>query len=673
MKLSISWLKDYVAFKLNKDELVYKLTMLGLEVEKIEPLKNDYCLEVEVTPNRPDCLNMIGIARELSAGLNAKLKTPAVKTYKKPAKKCSITIDDKKGCQRYIGTIIENVQVAPTKGLVAERLQSIGSRLINNVVDVTNFCLMEFGQPLHAFDYDKLIGGKIIVRRAKKGEKIVTIDGIERELDESILVIADAKRPIAIAGIMGGKETEVTDKTKNILLESAYFDPILIRRASRKLGLGSDSSYRFERGVNYETVATCSARATRLILDHAGGTVSAFTDGSLLKQKTITIPFSVTNLNARLGSDLRASSCKNILSRLGCKVIGSTNSLKIIPPLSRIDLREEIDLIEEIARVVGYDKLPMSLPLIKITNVGSSVKRDIKTQIRQTFKAFGLSEAINYTMYNRKLLAMTKESDLKGTEIKNPLSADQEIMRPSLVPSLLTNVLHNFNNNQRDLRLFEIGKKYIKGVEHETLAIVLTGKRSTDWRQLKKEAVDFYDSKGIVEALCQQLRIEDISFSLEQKTFLELEQSASIRHASDLLGCIGKVSSAVLSNWDIKSDQVFYAELDLEKLFRLCKPQSKYQPLFEFPSVQRDISLAVKTDVSFAQVQRIAKELGSGLLTSIQFVEEYLGDKIPAGHRGIVFSLTYQSKERTLREEEVNAVHTRISEKLVHDLHAIKR
>jgi phenylalanyl-tRNA synthetase beta chain len=673
MKLSLSWLKDYVAFKLNKDELIYKLTMLGLEVEKVEPLKNDFLIEIEVTPNRPDCLNIIGIARELSAGLNTKLNIPTIKAFKKPARKCSITIDDKKGCQRYIGTIIENVRVSPSKGLIADRLQSIHSRLINNVVDVTNFCLMEFGQPLHAFDYDKLIGGKIIVRRAKKGEKIVTIDGVERELDESVLVIADAQRPVAIAGIMGGKETEVTEHTKNILLESAYFDPILIRRASRKLGLGSDSSYRFERGVSYETVAACSARATQLILDSSGGRVTAFSDNALLKQKTVTMSFSVMNLNARLGTALSSSTCKNILSRLGCKVTGQTSILRITPPLSRIDLKEEVDLIEEIARVVGYDKLPMSLPLIKITNVISSEKRDIKSQIRQTLKAFGLSETINYTMYNRKLLVLTKEGDLKGTEIKNPLSADQEIMRPSLVPSLLTNVLHNFNNNQKDLRLFEIGKKYIKGVEHETLAIVLTGRRSTDWRQLKKDAVDFYDCKGIVESLCQQLRIENISFSTQQKTFFESEQSVAILCASDLLGCIGKISTSVLSNWDIKSDQVFYAELDLEKLFHLCKPQSKYQPLFEFPSVQRDISLAVKTDVSFAQVQHIARELGSGLLTSIQFVEEYLGDKIPAGHRGIVFSLTYQSKERTLREEEVNAIHARISESLVRDLHAIKR
>src|SRR3989338_8110711 len=275
MKISYNWLKDYVAVGADAEKLAQRLTMAGLEVEKIENINGDMVFELEITPNRPDCLNHLGIAREVSAIFNKPLKSPKIKAPQSPKIKTDITISDKNDCSRYIGTVIENVRVKETPPWIKERLTAIGIRTINSVVDITNLVLMETGQPLHAFDYDKLAGGKIIVRRAKEGEVITTIDGAERKLHSSILVIADAKKPVAIAGIMGGKDTEVTEMTKNILLESACFDPILIRRAARALGLFSDSSYRFERGVDLDGVNSGSARATDLILELAGGSVTA--------------------------------------------------------------------------------------------------------------------------------------------------------------------------------------------------------------------------------------------------------------------------------------------------------------------------------------------------------------------------------------------------------------
>ncbi len=674
MKISLNWLKDYVSFKLTKDELMYRLTMLGLEVEKVHSVGSDTVFELEITPNRPDCLNVIGIAREISAGLNVPLKEPMVKKIPKIFKKCSITIQDKSGCRRYVGMIIENVQIASSANFIKERLLSIGSRLINNVVDATNFCLMEMGQPLHAFDLDKLSGRRIIVRRAKKGEKIVTIDGVERELDENILVIADAQKPVAIAGIMGGKETEVTNETKNILLESAWFDPILIRRGSRRLGLSSDSSYRFERGVDIQGVEKGSLRAADLILTSAKGKRSAFSDVSLEKTRKLTaIHFSVNDLNAYLGSSIKMTQCRNIFTKLGCKTTATKNTLKVTPPSFRPDLQNNIDLIEEIARVVGFDQLPESLPQIKMTSALSSQSYTFKNVLRENLTALGLSETITYTMYNRRALEKSNLNHLSGTKIKNPLSSDQEIMRPSLLPSMLEIVLSNFNKGQKDLKLYELGKHYINGKEKDILAVLMTGVRALDWRLEKKPEINFFDMKGVVEGLMQKLNGQKMSVMDEESPVFVEGESITMSQDSKNIGVLGRIKEDILQHWDIKSNKVYYAELEIDYLRNLYNSKRKYQSIVEFPSVQRDISLAVKEDIKFSQIKDIAQKLGSTILSSINFSEEYLGDKIPSGYRGLVFSLTYQSPERTLKEEEVNAVHEAINQALVKDLQVIKR
>lgn len=674
MKLSVNWLKDYVSFKLKQDELIHQLTMLGLEVEKTHSVGNDTVFELEITPNRPDCLNVIGIAREVSAGLNVSLKEPVIKKFSKPSAKCLIDIQDKQGCRRYIGTVIENVQISSSPAFIKDRLQAIGSRLINNVVDVTNFCLMEQGQPLHAFDLDKLQGKKIIVRRAKKGEKILTIDGVERELDESILVIADEKKPVAIAGIMGGKETEVTDQTKNILLESAWFDPILIRRAARKLSLSSDSSYRFERGVDYDGVEKTSLRATDLILSYAKGEVSSYNDVSLEKpKKSATISLSVAELNAYLGSEIKTAQCKNILTKLGCQVTTAKDILKVAPPTFRNDLKKNVDLVEEIARVVGFDELPENLPQIKITSVISSPVYKFKNLLRQSLVALGLSETITFTMYPRRVLERSNLTGLNADRLKNPLSLDQEIMRPSILPSLLNVALNNFNNGQKELKLFEIGKTYMKGKEKEFIALMLTGTRTNDWRLEKKAVINFFDMKGVVQALVTKISEEEISVASVNNIIFEDEESVEVSVSGKQVGILGRLKEDVLQKWDIKTDHVFYAEIDIEALRSLYKEKKTFKSIPEYPSVQRDISLAIKEDIKFSQVKDIARRLGKDILTSIQFREEYLGDKIGSGQRGIVFSLNYQSASRTLKEEEVASVHEAITQALIKDLQAVRR
>ena len=676
MKISYNWLKNYVAIKIKPEVLAHKLTMAGLEVEKIETVGDDAVFELEITPNRPDCLNFLGFAREVSAILNTPLKTPKIKKVKYPPTKPSIKIDDKKGCLRYIGTLIEDVCVEESPIALKEKLASVGLRPVNNIVDLTNFCLMETGQPMHAFDYDKLEGGKIIVRRAREGESIIAIDGDKRTLDPSVLVIADEFRPVAIAGIMGGLATEVTEKTKNILLESAYFDPILIRRGARKVGLSSDSSYRFERGVDMKGVETGSRRAVSLILEYSGGKISKHTDAYPKKQKeTIkTITVSLPRVNDFLGARIPAARCKMILTRLGFQVRApKKDTLQVIPPSFRGDVSLEVDVAEEIARIVGYDNLPVRLPSIKYSDIRESHKRKLRTTMAEALRSQGLDEVISYAMTNSAALQKTKITSEGSVSVQNPLTLDQELMRPALLPSLLGIVAGNINKGQKDLGLFETGKTYPPSGEKEATAILLTGTRRKDWREFKKETVDFFDMKGVVEHLLRQMNIKEARFVPEENPSFEQGQCATLLVNNKPMGILGRLSAEVVTNWDIKDREIYFAQLDSEALYAQARPKGQYKALSNYPSVQRDISLAVKDKVTFEQLKKVASTLGYGLLRSVEFIEEYRGEKIPKGLRGVTISLTYQSSTRTLREEEVDAVHDKICKHIEEDLEAIKR
>lgn len=675
MKISLTWLKEYISIKVPPEKLAEKLTMAGLEVEKISSgaVGGDTHLELEITPNRPDCLNYLGLAREISAIFNSNLKFPKNKPFKFPKQKTDITIEDPKSCSRYIGTFIQNVNIAQSPDWLKRHLESMGSRAINNAVDITNFCLFETGQPLHAFDFDKLQGGKIIVRRARQDETIVTLDGIERKLDPSILVIADARRPVAIAGIMGGKETEVTEKTKNILLESAHFDPIVIRRGGRLLGLSSDSSYRFERGVNKFGVETASLRATALILECAGGSLAAHRDLFISNQKSVKkeIFLPLEEINNRLGSALTMQKCRMVLEKLGCSVlIKNKNVFKVVPPDFRNDFKTNVDAIEEIARIVGYDQLPSSLPSLRISSMAENPKRAFKQNLSRLLQSQGFHETITYTMMDRKALSKTKLDFLKTLEIKNPLSSEQEILRPSLLPGLLSTIQLNLNRGQKDLRLFEIGKEYSSSGEKEILALCATGIQSPDWRKPKQD-VNFYDLKGAVENLLPDPK--EIMFKPAQHPVFKSPQCAEIFVGEQALGVLGLVSDDVLKQWDIKHKNIYLAELNLEPLFKLLSATLRYRPIPEYPAITRDISLALRHEISFEEIRQIIARHGTEHLASIKFLEQYLGDKIPQGCRGLVVSLTFQSFQKTLREEEVNQIYEKISAALTSELGAVRR
>ncbi len=674
MKLSLQWLTQYIDHGLSSDELANRMTMAGLEVEAVHLAGNDTVFEIEVTPNRPDCLNVLGLAREVAAITDRDLKAPPVKAYADQAQ-VDIVIEDKEGCGRYIGTRIDGVTVGAAPAEKVAFLQAVGLKSISNIVDITNFVLFEFGQPLHAFDADKLEGGKLIVRRAKKGEKIVTLDDVERALDEGILVIADARKPVAIAGIMGGRDTAVTAGTRNILLESAYFDMGLVRRASRKLGLSSDSCYRFERGVDLATVASAADRATDLILAMAGGRVVARRDVSLREAAEVRRVIEVSSHDVRtlLGTDIDFVRSKRILERLGCAVIGIGDTLSVQPPRNRNDLKIKEDIIEELARVVGFDNLAMSLPRVGAINITvDRDKEEFNGRLAGSLVAQGFHEILTHAMISRGALEKTGYAGIAPMSLQNPMSAEQELMRPTMLPSALQAVAFNMNRGQKDLKFFEIGKRYFPAGERWTLLLVMTGRHEGDWRRGKREAFDLFDLKGALEAAFAALRVRGLEFRGVEAGVFEAGQSAGVFLKGQALGSMGRVSGDVLGKFEIKKAPVYAAEIDLAPAADTRMPQAKFSLPDEFPAMVRDVSLAVRA-ARFEDIKAACAARGAGLLRKIELVEEYRGDKINKDCRGLVLSLTYQASDRTLTEDAVNALHEGIVKDLMEKFEAVRR
>lgn len=677
MKISLQWLNDYVDHKLKSDDLVHRLTMAGLEVEHVEDHGYTKALQMEITPNRPDCLSVMGIAREVSAICQKKLNAPKIKAYKNTKQKIPVVISDRNDCGRYIATIIKNVQVKESPLWLKERIEALGMKSINNVVDITNFCLMELGQPLHAFDYDKLDGRKIIVRRAHKGEELKTLDGQQRKIDENILVIADASRPVAIAGIMGGEETQITGQTKNILLESAHFSFGLIRKSTRALGLTSDSAYRFERGVHWPTIERCANRAVDLILELAGGHVELRTDAVAQKPKAFkrTVKLSLKEIEDLLGTALTLSKCKTILTSLGFKVKPSgKTTLSVDVPDFRNDISQPVDVIEELARIIGFDNLKMTLPQINSSNIPKdAARRPIKKIIYDRLIAQGCDEIVTYSMTNQKSLEKSLQHFDKPLRIVNPLSQDQELMRPSLLPGFLSVVLSNVNHGEKNLKFFEFGRIYLNGTERETLGVLLTGQCNQDWRNFKKESVDIFDLKGIVENSLMSVALSGLIFKPADIAGFEAGQCCECFCNDVSVGILGRVAAGAANKWDIKTGPVYFAQIDIQELCNHKRPLVKFVPMVEFPLVIRDVSLAIKNETTYDQVRAICRLKGGEILKSIRFIEQYTGEKIQPGHRGIVFSIVYQSAQGTLKEEHVNAAHEGICQALISQLGAVRR
>ena len=666
MKITYCWLKDFLKVKLTPEALAQKLTMAGLEVVGLEKTKTDTVLEIEITSNRPDWLSVLGVAREVSALTQEKLKlasqlklAPVGKNKKSQTKSIDLKlqVQSKKDCPFYSARIICDLKVGPSPDWLKSRLELLGCRSVNNVVDITNYILFTYGQPLHAFDLDLLTPGTLTVRRAVMGEEIVLIGGEKKLLGPEILVIADKQKPVALAGVMGGKSTEVTLQTHNILLESAVFNPILVRQAKQKLGLQSESAYRFERGVDPEMAKLASQEAARLITQVAGGKVGEVKFSNNFKFKPVIIKLNLQEANKLLGVNIAPLQAVKILRQLGLKIKSqSSGVLTVSVPSFRPDLKLAIDLVEELARIYGFDKIPQTFPELKAQKKIPS-KVDLVSDLKSVLAALGLQEIITYSLIDRALLAHAQLQQSEAVvEILNPLSREQEILRPSLLPSLMRAVAFNLNQQQERISVFEIANIFLDHAltvqEDLFLGIALCGSNSfVTPAGVMKDIFTPLHLKGILERFFIKFGIKEFDFQVQS------DNKFDVLVKGEKVGLIWDVPGAVLGAFEIKNRQVILGELNLEKLFKHFDLRHKFLPLPKYPAISRDISFIIKEDILLKDL--IAKIYGQGsqLLQQVKVADYYQGKQIPAGFKGLTISCVYRALDRTLTEVEVNPIY----------------
>lgn len=681
MKVSYNWLKEFVDIDLAPRHLAERLTMVGLAVDAVEDHGEDAVLEIDLTSNRPDCLSHLGVAREVAAIVDQPLRERASGRAGERALRTgeltSVEITAPELCPRYSARLIKGVKIGPSPDWLVKRLEVMGQRSVNNVADITNYVMLELGQPLHAFDFDMLKGQRIIVRRASEGEKITTLDGEERELTSAMLVIADAERPVALGGIKGGEDSGISDKTVDVLLEAAYFTPQQIRATSKALGLATEASYRFERGTDPEVVARASDRAAWLIAEIAGGTVSdelldVYPGKEAVHAAQQPIPYRRARYQALTGLNDDLNQAARILTNLGMPPVEldeAAQSLKVLPPTWRIDINLEEDLIEEVARISGYDQLQTTLP--GSAGAGSLLPGERERRgVRQALTALGYHEAVSFSFVNAASDALFSEvGEVGRVFLSNPIDVELALMRTNLLGGLLEALGRNFNQGTRSVRLFEFGKCFAhaddeRPVETERLAFVATGARNADDWQAGAVRLDFYDLKGAVETLAEVLSLKDLEFtSLESAAYLHPGRAALISQAGHAIGRVGQLHPRIASSYKFKQP-VFVAELDFGAMLSCERAEARYRPLPKFPQVQRDVALLIETSVQLAALQSAIFALQIPELSNVRLFDLYAGKELPAGKHSLALTLSYRAADRTLTDEEVNAAHERVVQTL---------
>ncbi len=673
MKISNNWLKEFVDFDLSPRDLQTRLTMAGLAVDSVETHGDDHVLEFDLTSNRPDCLSHLGISREAAAVTGKPLRMPEIKLNESKTKtndETSVEILSPELCPRYTARLIKGVKIGPSPAWLVERLAAMGQRSVNNVADITNYVMLEMGQPLHAFDFDRLRGRRIIVRAARDGEFITTLDGEERVLTREMLVIADAERAVALAGIKGGEDSGINESTTDVLLEAAYFAPAQVRATAKALGLSTEASYRFERGTDPEIVTIASDRAAAMIAEVAGGKVlSEIVDVYPLKTARSPIRFRRVRYTALTGLQIELGEAQRILRSLGFEIEADieNDSLRAIAPSWRVDVEIEEDLIEEVARIAGYDNVKSTLP--GTAGAGSYLAgEDRRRTARRALTVLGYDEAISFSFVNGEDNAIFSDAGNQWA-LLNPIDETQSTMRTTLLGGLLRALEHNFNHGIRHVRLFEIGKCFIKSgnerpAEIERLALVATGARNeADW-QGSSTRLDFYDLKGAVETLIESMGLPVIEIApLEEISYLHPGRAAIISLGGEEIGRIGQLHPRVAAKYKFKQE-IFVAELDFGMLLTAGRVEARYRPLPKFPTMVRDLALLIDTGVSFLSVEQAIRELKIPELEGIRLFDLYLGKELPQGKHSLALSLRYRAIDRTLTKDEVKAFEDRIENTL---------
>jgi phenylalanyl-tRNA synthetase beta chain len=648
----------------------------------------DVIFDLDVTPNRPDCLSVIGVAREIAALTGEPLRLSEIH-YEEPEEAiesfASVDIAEPDLCPRYCASLITGIKIAPSPSWLQQRLNSCGMRPINNVVDVTNYVMLEYGQPLHAFDYHKLNGKQIIVRRAGNGETITTIDGTKRTLNPDILVIADKEEAAAVAGIMGGLDSEVTDKTDTILLESANFNQATIRRGCGHLQFQSEASIRFDKELNSNLPLLPLKRATQLLLELAGGRAAkGIIDVYPGKSKPKPILLNAREVERLSGLKVNTGGILKVLKALGfeCQEGDSGSQISVSVPYWRSDVKCSADLVEEIVRITGYEKIPITrlsspLPQQKSKLSPLAQQSNLKEKLRSILTGFGFQEILTYSLVSlEKLQKLSPKLELTIPPLKvaNPMTREQEYLRTSLQSGLLSTLSHNQKFEQEGIRLFEIGKVFLpRGKdlpeEKEMLCAVLSGPRAELSWQTDKEKLDFFDAKGVVENLLNQLGLK-ASFDIGADGMLFQRRGADIIVEDDKVGIVGDVHPRVVQAFEL-SDAVCLIEIDLEKVLARITGIKEYQPIPRFPSVTRDIALVVDEQASYRRAEEIIQSFP--LVKQVTLFDLYRGEQIPEGKKSFAIRIIHQSPKHTLTDEEVDQTQEQMLAKLHQELGAILR
>jgi phenylalanyl-tRNA synthetase beta chain len=701
----------------------------------------DVVYDLEITPNRPDWNSVIGIAREIAAVTGNKLKMPEVRSQKSEIRTeslVSVRIEAADLCPRYTARVVKGVKIGPSPDWLRTTLEKVGIRSINNVVDVTNYVMLETGQPLHAFDYHLISGSRrresaqtadgknapsddggykptIVVRRAKAGEEFITLDGQKHKLAAENLLIADEEKGIALAGIMGGQNTEINEKTVDVLIESAYFSPTNIRRTSKALGLRSESSYRFERGADIGICDWASQRAAQLILETAGGQLA---EGVVDVYPKPAEPKQVTlrhhKVNELLGIHLQPEECEFYLGQLGlrqvhrqARPVGTSSPSEPATfqvPTFRVDLKREVDLIEEIARLHGVEKIPATPPRGAIgANEFDSVHDQI-AEARRILSGLGLHEAQGQTLMAKSEVRSQKSEEI--VLLANPLSSDMDVLRPGLLPGLIHSLRHNVSHKNYDVALFEVGRVFknvaqtspsagspdvppgsatgsranpqagsLRYIEERRVAIALTGQRALNfWNGAERDAkFDAYDLKGLVEEFLEQFGVRGVTFARRTESTALFLESATIALGGKLpLGEIGQLSPVLAKKYDLR-DAVFLAELNLDQLLARRNPNKSFKPLPQFPAIRRDVAMLVPEGTTHHAVLQTVKQARPSNLEGVELFDVFRGKNVPEGQKSLAYAFTYRSPEKTLTDAEVNAAHAKIVEAFKTQLKATVR
>ncbi|MHB9099017.1 MAG: phenylalanine--tRNA ligase subunit beta [Syntrophales bacterium] len=653
---------------------------LGKELAAVLDL-GDTVLDIGVTPNRSDCLSVVGVAREWAAIAGKELRYPpadVVETDEEITGITSVSILDPDLCPRYTARIIRNIRIGPSPSWLRQRLEAGGLRPINNIVDVTNFVMMELGQPLHAFDFRFLEEGRIVVRRSRAGERFVSLDGKERALPHDTLMICDGVKPVAIGGVMGGLNSEVKEDTETVLLESAYFNPASIRKTSRTMAMGTDAAFRFERGIDPEGVVRALNRAARLMVEVSGGHLCRGVIDQYPQPVPVArmIPLRVKRVRDILGTAVPEREMVRVLKSLEMAVEpDGKGRFTVTPPTCRVDIAREIDLIEEIARLYGYDRVPVTLPEVSVIAGTTQEKRTVEEWLRKIMTGAGYSEVINYSFISPGAIDQLGlgENDERRSHVllRNPLTEEQAAMRTTMTYSLLLNAKRNADCGRFDLRIFEVGKTFIgrgegkQPLEKNRMACLVTGLRYENRWHSRDLQADFYDLKGCVENMLDALRIPFPSFrSGIHEAILHPGKSCGIFSGDEMVGFLGEIHPDLQARLDLPG-KIIVCEMDLDLLAAHFSAKTPFRTTPRFPSSSRDVAFLIRRDIEAGEMLRLASDSLEELLEKVQIFDVYEGENIPAGMKSLGLRFSYRSADRTLTDDEVNEVHGRIVQKIV--------